>query len=80
MVEYLEWVELGAYGLGALGAALVFVELFQTPSYVEYKPQSDQYRVDYSAGAVAEYTAIGRVGAFALALAFALLFVVRLVR
>lgn len=80
MAGYLEWIELGAYALGTFGAVLVFVELFQTPSYVEYRPEGDRYRLDYTAEDVAEYTAIGRIGAFLLALAFALLFVVRLLR
>ncbi len=80
MAAYLEWIELGAYALGAIGAVLVFAELFQTPSYVEYKAEGDRYRLNYSAQEVAEYTPIGRVGAFVLALAFALLFLVRLLQ
>ncbi|MFP4590066.1 MAG: hypothetical protein ACLFMX_06050 [Halobacteriales archaeon] len=78
MASYLSWIELAAYGLGTLGAVMLFVELFQDPSYVEYKPEEDRYRIHRTATTASEYTAFGRVGAFLLALAFGVLFVVQL--
>lgn len=74
MVDYLVALELAGYALGAVGAALIFLEFFQEPSYVEYQPQSDRYRLVMMSESIVEYTTLGRVGAFLVATAFALLF------
>lgn len=78
MASYLTWIELAAYGLGTVGAVMLFVELFQDPSYVEYQPERDRFRILHATDEASEYTAFGRVGAFLLALAFGLLFVAKL--
>lgn len=77
-MPYLLWGELAAYALGTVGAALLFLEFFQTPAYVSYNEDRDRYRISVMSQEVDEYTALGRVGAFMLAMAFALLFLVRL--
>lgn len=78
MVEYFVWIELAGYALGTLGGALVFFEYFQTPNYVRYNEQSNRYRIQMSLDDAKEYSPVGRIGAFLLALAFALLFVATL--
>lgn len=78
MEPYLEWIELAALAIGTLGAVLLFLEFFQTPSYVSYQKSSDKYRLRMMNDTVEQYTILGRIGAFLIALAFALLFVVRL--
>jgi hypothetical protein len=60
--------------LGAVGGALVFVEFFQLPNYVEYDEEHRDYRIDASRADVREHTWIGRVGGFCIALGFAMLF------
>lgn len=77
-MAYVLWLELAGYGLGTVGAALVFLEFFQDPSYVTYKPEADRYRVQMMPDEVREYTTLGRLGAFLIAAAFALLFVATL--
>ncbi|WP_433624342.1 hypothetical protein [Halomicrococcus sp. NG-SE-24] len=67
-------LELAGYALGALGSVLVFFEFFQVPNYVEYDPEFNDYTVDISPMEVTEHTWIGRVGAFLVAVAFALEF------
>ena len=74
-----ELLRLAGYALGALGGALVFVEFFQMPSYVEYEPEFESYSVDLSPQEVREHTWLGRIGGFCVALGFALLFVAQLV-
>ncbi|WP_135828302.1 hypothetical protein [Halorussus halobius] len=78
MVELVAALELAGYALGALGAALVFFEFFQLPSYVEYSQEYNDYSVDISPGEVVEHTWAGRVGAFLVAVSFALQFVAAL--
>lgn len=80
MVELVLALELGGYALGALGAALVFFEFFQIPSYVEYSQEYNDYSVDISPRDVTEHTWVGRIGAFLLSVAFALQFVAALLR
>lgn len=75
MEEYVTWIELIGYALGTLGAALLFLEFFQDPNYVTYNQNSDRYRIQMSIDTVREYTPLGRIGAFLIAVAFALLFV-----
>ncbi len=71
-------LQLAGYALGALGAGLLFIELFQTPSYVNYDPEYDDYNMTVTPQELSEYTWAGRVGAILIALAFALLFVAAL--
>jgi hypothetical protein len=80
MVDLVLALELSAYALGALGGALLFFEFFQLPSYVEYSEEYKDYSVDISPREVTEHTWIGRVGAFLVTVAFALLFLVALLR
>lgn len=78
MVAYVLALELAGYALGALGASLVFFEFFQMPSYVEYNTEYNDYNIDISPKEATEHTWVGRVGAFLLAVAFALQFLVAL--
>lgn len=78
MVDLAGALQLAGYALGALGAGLLFIELFQLPSYVDYQPEFGDYTLQMSPEAPSEYTLAGRLGALALALAFALLFVAAL--
>ncbi|USZ68818.1 hypothetical protein NGM10_03560 [Halorussus salilacus] len=77
-MEYVLALELAGYALGALGASLVFFEFFQMPSYVEYSTEYNDYSVDISPKDADEYSWAGRVGAFLLAVAFAIQFLVAL--
>lgn len=79
MAAYSFWLSLAGYGLGALGALLVFVEFFQLPSYVEYRENVGKYNITLSPKDAREYTWAGRIGALLVALAFALQFVAALV-
>lgn len=79
MVELVAALELAGYALGALGALLVFFEFFQMPSYLNYTPEHDDYTVDVAPMDVTEHTWVGRVGAFLVAVAFALQFLATLV-
>lgn len=74
MVALAQGLELAGYAVGALGAVLVFFEFFQQPSYVEYSSEYNDYSIDISPTEVVEHTWIGRVGAFLIAVAFALQF------
>ncbi len=67
-----------SYVLGALGGVLVFVEFFQTPSYLSYNAEWDNWSVEMSPLDAREYTWAGRVGALLIALAFTLQFVATL--
>lgn len=78
MVDLAGALQLAGYALGALGAGLLFIELFQLPSYVDYQPEFEDYTITMSPQSPAEYTLAGRIGALALALAFALLFIAAL--
>jgi hypothetical protein len=75
MVAVANALRLLGSALGALGGALVFVEFFQMPSYVEYNPEFQDYRIDANRADVREHTWIGRIGGLCLSLGFALLFV-----
>ena len=79
MVDLAGALELAGYALGALGAGLLFIELFQLPSYLDYQPEFGDYTLTMSPDEPAEYTAAGRVGTLLIAMAFALLFVAALV-
>jgi hypothetical protein len=79
MVDVAGTLQLAGYALGALGGGLLFIELFQLPSYVDYQPEFEDYTLTMSPEDPAEYSAAGRVGSLLLALAFALLFVAALI-
>lgn len=70
-----ETLRLAAAAIGAVGAVLLFVEFFQVPSYVNYDTDFESYTIEISPNEASEYTWFGRVGALAIALAFALQFV-----
>jgi hypothetical protein len=75
MVAVAHVLELAGYALGALGGVLVFLEFFQLPSYVEFNEEFQDYSIDIKLDEAEEYTWLGRIGAFCIALAFSLLFV-----
>ena len=75
MVAYDLVVSLAGYALGTLGGVLLFVELFQLPSYVDYEESFGSYHLTVSPRDAREYTWAGRIGALLIALAFALQFV-----
>jgi hypothetical protein len=74
-----ESLRLAGSALGAVGGLLVFVEFFQTPSYVNYNRGWDDYRVEISPDEIREHTWIGRAGGLLVGVGFALLFVGTLV-
>lgn len=78
MVALSVLVSLAGYALGTLGGVLVFIELFQTPSYIEYEPEWDTWDLNINPTEVDEYSWAGRIGALLVALAFALQFVATL--
>lgn len=78
MVSLSVLLSLAGYAAGALGGVLVFVELFQTPNYVEYDPDFNSYNVDIAPTEVYQYTWMGRAGAILIAFAFALEFLATL--
>lgn len=71
-------LQLAGYALGAVGGVLLFVELFQLPSYISYRESFNSYNISISPQDAREYTWAGRVGALLVALAFALQFVATL--
>jgi hypothetical protein len=75
MITVGEGLRLAGSALGALGGLLVFVEFFQTPSYIDYNPDFDDYDLDMAPQEVQEHTWIGRAGGLLLGVGFALLFV-----
>jgi len=79
MVDVVTALRLAGSALGAVGGVLLFLELFQMPSYVEYEPDFGEYNVDIAPGDVTEHTWLGRAGALLVALAFALQFFATLV-
>ncbi|MEF8818308.1 MAG: hypothetical protein V5A31_04040 [Haloferacaceae archaeon] len=74
-----ETLRLAGSALGALGGLLVFVEFFQTPNYVTYNREWDDYEIEMSPREVREYTWAGRAGGLLVGVGFALLFVGTLV-
>jgi len=79
MVAVGEGLRLVGSALGALGGLLVFVEFFQTPNYVRYNREFDDYEVEMSPREVREHTWLGRAGGLLVGVGFALLFVGTLV-
>ena len=78
MVEYDVVIALIGYIVGAFGGLLIFIELFQVPSYVKYKPKLNRYDVEIKPLEVQQYTLAGRVGALMIAIAFSLEFIAML--
>lgn len=78
MVDLVTGLRLAGYALGALGAGLIFIEFFQTPTYISYDPDFGNYSLSVSPSTLDEYTWAGRIGAFLVAVAFALLFLATL--
>lgn len=74
-----EILRLAGSALGALGGLLVFIEFFQTPNYVTYNREWDDYEIEMSPREVREHTWAGRAGGLLLGVGFALLFVGTLV-
>lgn len=74
-----EILRLVGSALGAVGGLLVFVEFFQTPNYVSYNREWDDYEIEMSPREVEQYTWIGRAGGLLVGVGFALLFVGTLV-
>ena len=74
MVDVVTALRLAAGALGTLGGALLFLEFFQIPSYVQYEPDFDEYNLDIAPAELKEHTWFGRTGALLLSLAFALQF------
>ena len=74
MVALVTTIELAGYALGAFGAGLIFMEFFQQPNYIQYNKEFNDYTVELSPNEVVEHTWIGRIGAFLIAVAFALEF------
>jgi len=68
-------LRLAGYALGAIAAALLFVESFQLPSYVDYDGEFGMYSLQINPDEASEYTWIGRIGYLLLGVAFTLLFV-----
>lgn len=75
MVALPELLRLAGTALGSVGGVLVFLEFFQTPSYVEFDEDLESYRLQTSPMEVREHTWLGRIGGLALAVGFLLLFV-----
>jgi hypothetical protein len=80
IVQVAGWLELAGYAIGAVGGALLFMEFFQLPNYVNYDPDYDDYNLDMAPADVRQYTWAGRAGALLISLAFALEFLVVLLR
>lgn len=71
-------LQLSGYVCGAVGSVCLFIEFFQTPSYVTYNRERERYGITYSPDVADEYTWFGRAGALLLGLGFGLLFIATL--
>lgn len=72
MASVASTLRLSGAALGAVGAALLFVEFFQLPSYVRYDTDFKSYSVEISPNEADEYTWFGRIGALLLSVGFGL--------
>ncbi|ERH11363.1 MAG: hypothetical protein J07HB67_00370 [halophilic archaeon J07HB67] len=79
MVEVAQTITLAGAALGAVGGALIALEFFQQPSYVDYNPEFDSYEVQINPQELTEHTWLGRAGGLLLSAGFTLLFVAELV-
>lgn len=74
MATLVETLRLAGPAIGAVGAALLFIEFFQLPSYFRYDTDFESYSVDISPEDAQEYTWLGRIGVLLIALAFIIQF------
>lgn len=74
MADVATTLRLVGAAVGTLGAVLLFLELFQLPTYITYDSNMGSYSIDFSPENPRQYTWIGRIGAILVALAFALQF------
>lgn len=74
MATLVATLRLAGPALGAIGAALLFIEFFQLPSYFRYDTDFESYSIDISPEDAQEYTWLGRIGVLLLALAFIIQF------
>ncbi|MFB6094140.1 MAG: hypothetical protein ABEJ77_04280 [Halanaeroarchaeum sp.] len=72
MTDVAAILRLAGSAMGAIGGVLLFVEFFQMPSYVQFDTEFESYNLAISPDEATEYTWIGRLGALAIALGFAL--------
>ncbi len=79
MVGVVETIRLVGAALGAVGGALIALEFFQQPSYVDYSPEFDSYEVQMNPQELTEHTWLGRAGGLLISVGFTLLFVAELV-
>ena len=70
MATLVSTLQLAGPALGAVGAALLFIEFFQLPSYFRYDTDFESYSIDISPDDAQEYTWLGRIGVLLLALGF----------
>ncbi|MDY6819955.1 MAG: hypothetical protein SVG88_14955 [Halobacteriales archaeon] len=80
MVAIVSSLALIGYAAGAVGGVLLFIEFFQTPSYITYDTDFNDYNMNITPTDVQEFTWFGRIGALLLALGFALNFLATLLR
>lgn len=74
MADVATTLRLVGAAVGTLGAVLLFLELFQLPTYITYDSNMGSYSIDFSPENPRQYTWIGRIGAILIAIAFALQF------
>lgn len=74
MVTLAEGLRLAGAFAGAVGGALLALEFFQVPSYVNYEPELDSWNVEVRPTEVTEHTFLGQAGGLLVALGFSLLF------
>lgn len=74
MADIATTLRLAGAAAGTVGAVLLFLELFQLPTYISYNSNMGSHSIDFSPDQPREYTWIGRVGALLMAVGFALLF------
>ncbi|WP_435129686.1 hypothetical protein [Halobaculum sp. D14] len=74
MVTLAEVLRLAGAALGAVGGTLLFLELFQVPSYVRYNEEFGSYDIDIAPNELTEHTNLGRAGALLISVGFTLLF------
>jgi hypothetical protein len=74
MADLATTLRLAGAATGTVGATLLFLELFQLPTYINYNTNMGSYSIDFSPEDPRQYTWIGRIGALLIAVGFALLF------
>ncbi|MGM0591337.1 MAG: hypothetical protein ACQETI_06865 [Halobacteriota archaeon] len=79
MVQLVELLQLAGSAAGAIGGLLLFIEFFQLPSYVEFNESLASYQLERVPKEVQQYTWLGRIGSFLVALGFSFLFLATLI-